>query len=233
MVHESSAWAARRAPRITAIIALRGPCEQIAATLDSLARSRLRDFEIVLVNGGEGDGPRETARDWISEHPRIPARLVVGDRSGLGMARNIGLDLARGAFSLILDSGQELYPRCLEALAQALEATPEMAFVYPIQEVTGAPEDFVNTGGDYLLSLFGWDRGRLHRESDIRAPALIRTDRLRRLGGFPTDPHMAGFQGRDIWCRLADPGWPGQLVPQVLARRPEWGASPTLSVPQP
>ena len=30
---------------------------------------------------------------------------------------------------------------------------PEMAFVYPIQEVTGAPDEFVKAGGDYLLSL--------------------------------------------------------------------------------
>ena len=75
-------------------------------------------------------------------------------------------------------------------LVGTLEAMPEMAFVYPIQEVTGAPDEFVEAGGDYLLSYLGWDPGRLRSRNDIHAPALIRTDRLRELGGFATDPRL-------------------------------------------
>ena len=48
--------------------------------------------------------------------------------AGLGAARNVGLDFARGRFFLILDPGQELYPRCLDVLAGTLEAMPEIAF---------------------------------------------------------------------------------------------------------
>ena len=39
--------------------------------------------------------------------------------------------------------GQELYPRCLDVLVGTLEAFPELAFVFPIQEVAGAPDAFV------------------------------------------------------------------------------------------
>ena len=57
---------------------------------------------------------------------------------------------------------------------------PETAFAYPMQEVTGASGAFVEAGGDYLLSFLEWDPGRLRLGNDIHAPALIRTDRLRR-----------------------------------------------------
>ncbi|MGB8879362.1 MAG: hypothetical protein WCD11_23815, partial [Solirubrobacteraceae bacterium] len=63
----------------------------------------------------------------------------------------------------------------------------------------------------------------------VHAPALIRTNRLRQLGGFATDPRLDGFEDYDLWCRIADRGWCGQLAPQVLARRTESASSRTLS----
>ncbi len=197
--------------------------EPIVATLDSLAHSRLRDFELVVVDGRSGEHARARVADWMFEHPRIAARLVVTQASGLGAARNIGLDFARAPFCLILDPGQELYPRCLDVLAGTLEAMPDVAFVYPMQEVIGAAEAFVEAGGDYLMSFLGWDPGRLRQGNDIHAPALIRTDRLRALGGFATDPRLDGFEDYDLWCRIAERDWRGQLVPQELARRTESG----------
>ena len=110
---------------------------------------------------------------------------------------------------------------------------PEMAFVYPMQEVTGAADAFVEAGGDYLLSFLGWDPGRLRLGNDIHAPALIRTGRLRALGGFATDPRLNGFEDYDLWCRMADRGWRGQLVPQELARRTESDSSRALSAIHP
>jgi len=229
----TQAWKARRAPIVTAVIALDDVRSQVVPTLDSLAHSRLRDFELVVVAGGSSDKSRIVVPDWIAAHPRIPAQLVVTKATGLGAARNIGLDFSRAPFLLILDPGQELYPRCLDVLVGTLEAMPEMAFVYPIQQVTGAPEEFVEAGGDYLLSYLGWDPGRLRLRNDIHAPALIRTDRLRQLGGFATDPHLNGFEDYDLWCRMAEQGWQGQLVPQELIRRSESGSSRTLSTLHP
>jgi Glycosyl transferase family 2 len=231
--HQSPAWASRRAPHVTAAVTLHGRDGEIVATLDSLAHSRLRDLELVVVDTGDSEQTRQTVRDWMSWHPWIPSRLVVASVTGVGAARNIGLDFARGAFFLILAPGQRLYPRCLDVLAGTLEALPEAAFAYPMEEVIGAPDDFVEAGGDYLLSYLGWDAVRLCARSDIHAPALIRTDSLRRLGGFATDPRLAGFEEYDLWCRMAERGWRGELVPQALARRSESGTSPTLSVPHP
>jgi hypothetical protein len=232
-VRRSQAWAARRAPMVTAVTALSDDGQQVVPTLDSLAHSRLRDFELVVVARRSSEKARAIAADWIEAHPRIPAQLVVTEENGLGAARNVGVDFARAPFLLILDSGQELYPRCLDVLVGTLKAMPETAFVYPIQQVIGAPDEFVEAGGDYLLSCLGWDPARMRLRNDIQAPALIRTDRLRQLGGFATDPRLNGFEDYDLWCRMAERGWRGQLVPQELTRRAESGSSRTLSAPHP
>ena len=217
--HENLAWSARRAPSVTLVLAARGRKEQITPTLDSLAESRLRDFELVAVVERESGEAQQVVEDWISDHPRIPARLVVTGARGIGAAWNVALDFARGRFVLILYPGLELYPRALEVTAGTLEAMPDMAFAYPIQQITGVPDEFVAAGGDYLLNYLGWDPERVRRRNDIHAPALIRTDRLRQLGGFATDPRLDEFPEYDLWRRIAERGWQGQLVPQALVRR--------------
>ena len=133
----------------------------------------------------------------------------------------------------MLDAGQALYPRCLDVLAGTLEAMPHVAFLYPIQEVTGAPGDFVEAGGDYLLSFLGWDPQRLRQGNYVHSPTLIRTRELRELGGFTSDEELGGFEDYDLWCRMAERGLAGQLVPQVLARRAESGSSKVLSTIHP
>jgi Glycosyl transferase family 2 len=231
VAHESPAWEACRPPLVTVAIAVGDRHDQIIATLDSLASSKLRNFELVLVDRSDRAQHRHGAAEWISAHPEIPSRLVVADASGAGAARNIGVDLARGAFLLILAPGQELYPRCLDVLTRTLEEKPEVAFAYPMQEVKGASDDFLQNGGDYILNYLAWDPQRVR---DIHTPVLIRSDSLRQVGGFATNPRVAGVEeDYDLWRRMAERGLRGQLVAQPLARCPEWRPSSTMSVSHP
>ncbi|HLY81721.1 MAG TPA: hypothetical protein VKQ71_01990, partial [Acidimicrobiales bacterium] len=117
------------------------------------------------------------------------------------------------------DPGQAVTPTCMDVLLGTLSALPEVAFVYAIQEVTDASEAFLAAGGDHLLNAFGWDPGRLRSGNDVHPPALIRIDALREIGGFTVDERLDGFEDWDLWCRMADRGWRGQLVPQLLVRR--------------
>jgi glycosyltransferase involved in cell wall biosynthesis len=188
-------------------------------------------MELVVVDAGGDVG---AVVRWLQMRPRLAAVLLAPSQAAnVGAARNIGVDFARGRFCLVLDAHQELYPRCLDVLAGTLEAMPEMAFVYPMQEVTGEPAAFAAAGGDHVMSFLGWDPGRLRRGNHIHAPALIRAERLREIGGFATDSRLDGFEDYDLWCRMAERGWSGQLVAQELARRSESGASAVLSAIHP
>jgi hypothetical protein len=234
VLQESPAWSPDGQPRVSVITVIGNAAEPLVVALESVIRSTTRDFELVLVDSGRDDGARAAAAGWIDEHPEVPARLVAGaPGAGLGGARNAGVAAARGARCLILDPGQEVYPRCIDRLATALDERPEVAFVYPIQEVTGAADEFAGAGGDYLMSVLDWTPERLRGGNYIHAPALVRTEVVRALGGFVADERLRGFEDYDLWCRIAEHGGSGYLVAEPLARRPESGRSETLGALRP
>ena len=226
VVYESPAWDLRRHPRVTIVTAIHNRSAVIGQALDSVSHSHLREFELVVVDDGSSDSSRETITEWMTAHPWIPARLIGhGVIRGIGAARNTAVDAARAPYCFVLDAENEVYPRCLDALVATLDSLPDRAFAYPMIEVFGTTEAFVKEeDASYLLSVLGWEPQRLRLGNYIESLSMIRISRLRELGGFTTDHRVDGGEEYDLWCRIAERGWSGQLVPQILAR---YRAAPT------
>jgi hypothetical protein len=231
VVWESPAWSPHE-PRVSVVLTIAGASGlAVLETLGSVRASRMTEFELVVVDDASSAMGADAARGWLDAHPEIPSRLLlVRCRDiGVGPARNAGLRSARAAAALIIDGGQAVYPRCLGELVDALErAGDQTAVVYPIQQVTDSVETFVAAGGDFLMSFAAWDPARLRAGSPVHTPALVRRDAVLSLGGFTSDIRLRTFEDYDLWCRMAERGFVGQLVPELLARRPESGASPVL-----
>jgi hypothetical protein len=232
VVSESPAWPEASTPRVSVVLTIAGASgPAVLETLRSLRASRLAESELVVVDDTSSAMGAEAAQRWLGGEPEIPSRLLrVRCRDiGVGPARNAGLRCARAAAALIIDGGQAVYPRCIGELADELEpAGEETAFVYPIQEVIDSVESFVAAGGDYLMSFAPWDPARLRDGSPVHTPALVRRDAVLSLGGFTSDIRLRAFEDYDLWCRLAERGFVGRLVPEPLARRPESYTSPVL-----
>jgi glycosyltransferase involved in cell wall biosynthesis len=193
--------------------------DPIRSTLDSVERSRFRDFELIVVDDGSTDGSGDEVQAWMRAHPYVPAQLIRHTvNGGVGAARNTALAFARGRYCLVLDADNEIYPRCLDALVWALDNHQDAMFAYPILETFGAVDDFAAAGGLPLVSYFGWDPRRFRAANYIDALALIRAQQLRELGGYTTDVRCHGWEDYDLWCAVAERGWRGHRVPQILAR---------------
>jgi GT2 family glycosyltransferase len=218
-VAETRSWSSRRYSTVTVITALYNHSELVGAALDSVARSGYGSVEVIVVDDGSSDDSGAAVRRWMKNHDDIPALLLRHPiNRGLGAARNTALDFARGRYVLILDADNVLYPRCLELLVATLDSDPEALFAYPILEVFGELDSYLEVGGDPLVSYYGWEPERLREGNYIDALAMIRTDGLRELGGYSTDRRLFAWEDYDLWCRIAESGAHGRLVPQILAR---------------
>jgi hypothetical protein len=199
---------------VSVIMALYNHAEFVVSALDSVANSDADvAVEIVVVDDGSTDASCDVVRRWMLAHPEVPARLVAHRvNRGLPYARNTALDVARGRYVFVLDADNEVYPHCLHQLRDALDADEGAWFAYGLLEVFDAHGPFA------LIDIWPWQPWRLARGNYIDAMAMVRTERLRQLGGYTTDRRLYGWEDYDVWCRVAEQGGRGTQVPSIVAR---------------
>jgi Glycosyl transferase family 2 len=200
-------------PRVSVILTVYNYAHLVTNAIGSVAQSELEEIELVIVDDASTDESREAIRAALDEHPSLPVTLVLkGRNEGLPRARNTGLEHARGDYVFILDADNSVYPHGLGRLANALDADPEAAFAYGLLEVFDA------TGACDLMSWREWDPEQLRYGNYVDAMAMIRRAVLESVGGYTTDPRLYGWEDFSLWCTLAERGWRGIRVPEIVAR---------------
>lgn len=74
----------------------------IQECLDSIVHSSLTDYEIIVVNDGSTDSSVKVLTPYLSKFPSI--RLINQKNSGVSIARNKGLQEARGKYVTFIDA---------------------------------------------------------------------------------------------------------------------------------
>ena len=208
----SRAYAASR-PKVSVIVTVYNYSDHIGRALDSVAASQFRDLEIVVVDDDSSDDSVANVRAWVRRNPGVQALFLRhAANRGLPHARNTAVAFARAPLTFVLDADNEIYPHGLARLVERLDAEPDAALAY------GFHERFTHAGPDQLMNLWPWQPERLRGGNYIDAMALVRTDVLRRTGGYTTDSRLHGWEDFELWCRLAELGERGAFVPEVVAR---------------
>jgi hypothetical protein len=200
-------------PRLSVLTTVYNYSEHVGRALDSIASSQFRDLEIVVVDDASTDDSLDSVRDWMERNERVATMLVRhATNRGLPSARNTALGFARGELVFILDADNVVYPHGLGRLVTALDSDRGAAFAY------GVHQRFTHAGPQDLLNVWPWEPERLRAGNYIDAMAALRTDVLRRAGGYTLDKRLHGWEDYDLWCRLAEQGERGAFVPEVVGR---------------
>lgn len=112
--------------------------EHIHRLLESVAAQTLSPerFELIVVTNGEDDGTAEILRDFTATHPEINVTWVHNSVAGAGAARNLALTLARRDHVTFVDDDDEIQPRFLEVISEALNQNQDRIVVSPIVNVS-------------------------------------------------------------------------------------------------
>ncbi|MBS1675759.1 MAG: glycosyltransferase [Actinobacteria bacterium] len=203
----------RDKPRVSVLLTVYNYAEHVGAALRSVALSKLTDIEVVAIDDASTDHSVEAIRGACAELPWLSVKLVRRQRNGgLPAARNLAAAHAKGDLLFILDADNELMPNGLDLLADALDSTPEASFAY------GIIETFDESGPIGLMSWLDWDPAHLRQGNYIDAMAMLRRSALERIGGYPTDEALYGWEDFSVWVAMADAGMGGVRVPQFIAR---------------
>lgn len=88
--------------KVSVIVAIYNVEKYLERCLESLINQRLRELEIILIDDGSTDDSPEICDKYAEKDNRI---IVVHKKNqGLGMARNSGLELAKGEYVVFVDS---------------------------------------------------------------------------------------------------------------------------------
>jgi len=89
----------------------------LANTLDSLLKQTMKDFEIICINDGSKDRSLDILHEYEKKDPRI--KVIDKTNEGPSVARNLGMNEAKGEFISFIDSDDWVSENFLEALYSA------------------------------------------------------------------------------------------------------------------
>lgn len=104
-------------PAISVIVPVYNAEKYIRRCLDSLLAQTFRDFEIILIDDGSPDGSGAICDGYSATDSRI--RVIHQENKGVSLARQCGIDHARGEYTIHADPDDWVEPDLLGALYQA------------------------------------------------------------------------------------------------------------------
>lgn len=188
-------------PVVSIVTPLYNKVGYLTEAVESVLAQTFTDWELIIVDNGSTDGGYELARTY--EDPRIRV-TEEHSKQGPGAARNKGVSLAKGEWTLFFDSDDLLEPNHLEALLKRAAEVPEADMV------AGGWVEFTDAAPDRKTNQHPGRIGDAAaiRNSAIAAPpwaihaAIVRTARLGEHYLWPEE--LDRFTNEDVvfWFRL-------------------------------
>ena len=101
-------------PKVSIIVPVYNAADYLVECLDSIICQTLYEIEILLVDDGSTDKSGEICDEYLKKDNRI--RVLHIKNSGVSVARNVGIDVAKGEFIGFVDSDDYISPEMYERM---------------------------------------------------------------------------------------------------------------------
>ncbi|MEN9519548.1 MAG: hypothetical protein RLZZ381_2136 [Cyanobacteriota bacterium] len=188
----------------------------IQETIESIQKQTFTDFEIIVIDDGSQDNTVDVVKNLVKSESRL--KIFPYENGGVSVARNRGIEIARGEFISLLDGDDLWTPDKLESQLKALKNNPQAGVAYSWSNLIDEDGKFLGSGGSPLY------QGNVYQELlhgnflSNGSSILVRREAVESIGNFPTDYPLASDW--DFYLRLASK-WPFVVVPkyQILYRQ--------------
>ncbi|MGH2410515.1 MAG: glycosyltransferase [Chloroflexota bacterium] len=187
--------------------------------IESALAQTLPAHDIVIVDDGSTDNTPEIAARYLAS-PGV--RMIARTNQGAIPTYNAGVRASAGQFFVILSADDRLDPYFLERTVPILLDRPEAAYAYTAYRSFGVRQR--------ALPALPYSARRLRLRPYIAATSLIRGAAFDQVGGFNPSMH-GGREDWDFYVALAEHGWEGVAVPEVLFHYRKHGSGSRNAIP--
>ena len=198
----TTAWVARAnvppEPLVSVIMPTRNRAERLPRAIASILDQSHPALEVVVVD----DGSEDETWDVLTGFEDTRVRPIRGEQSGVGAARNRGLDEARGSIVAYLDDDNLMHPDWLRSVVWALDRWSDIDVVYGARVVEDS-RPYRDIPHEMPILLFEpFDREKLETEVNT-----VDMNVLAHRAGLPEarfDESLSGCADWDIVLRLTE-----------------------------
>lgn len=207
-------------PLVSIIITNYNYGRYLAEAIESALAQTWQDREILFIDDGSTDDSVDIAR-------RYPITVLTQKNSGVCIARNNALSLARGEYVMFLDADDRLVPTAVERMLERLRHAPsDVGYVYGQMAYFG-----VKTG---VFASQPFNPRELAKANFICATTLLRKQVIIDAGGYDDGFRMLR-EDWELYLRLWSRGYRGEFLPEVILeyrkhKGPTVGTSPTKAL---
>lgn len=110
-------------PLVSIIIATYNRVDAVSKSVESVLNQSYKELEIIVVDDGSSDNTAKILKEKFGE--KIVLNILEKNQ-GATFARNTGLKMAKGEYSIVWDSDDVLYPNAIEVLIEKAKEFPDM-----------------------------------------------------------------------------------------------------------
>jgi GT2 family glycosyltransferase len=202
-------------PLFSIVIPTYNRARLLEETLASVFAQEETDFEVLVVDDGSTDDTLATLARYGDR-----VRVLRQANAGQGVARNLGIQEARGEYVAFLDSDDLWFPWTLSTYRQALQQHDGPAVVMGRARSFVRAEELARVGPEPLRTLHFTDYLASAEERFVRTACAVavRTEALRRVGGFTS--LRVNAEDYDLLFRLGtEPGFAFVEAPVTVGYR--------------
>ena len=106
-------------PLVSVVLPIYNVEKYLDRCIISVVNQSYRELEIILIDDGSPDNCPAICENWVHKDPRI--KVLHKQNSGLGFARNSGIELATGKYICFFDSDDYIEPDTIASCVDAAE----------------------------------------------------------------------------------------------------------------
>jgi glycosyltransferase involved in cell wall biosynthesis len=193
-------------PLVSIIIPCYNDAQYIEQSVQSALNQTYPNKEVIVVDDGSN---AETKAVLKKLEPKI-TKLITQENQGVCVARNIGIEEAKGALILVLDSDDYFQPEFLVEACKKIIENEEIALIT-------CWSNAVNTNGDFLFLIqpTGSSKNEVLYFNNSMGSCLFKKEVWRQVGGY--DVLMKkGYEDWEFNIAIAKKGYKVHVLQSVL-----------------